>query len=369
MARIAIIAGIGVSLIRFRGDLIDSWIAGGHTVIAAAPGRDVEEKLKIKGVEYFSIPLERAGLNPVKDFVLLLHLIRLFYRVKPDFLFLYTVKPVIYGSLAAYLKPGCRVFSMITGLGYVFSDAENKGLLQKLTACLYRIALKRNEKVFFQNPDDLALFQELRLVAERKCLLVNGSGVNLDYYKPATLPTGAPVFLMIARLLKEKGFKEYVKAARTIKEKYPEVIFKMIAWQLKGSPSVIPADQVERWKAEGLVEIFGETDDVRSYLVESSVYVLPSYREGTPRTVLEAMAMGRAIITTDAPGCRETVIDWVNGFLVPVRDSKSLAAAMERFILEPELIAKMGKASRRIAEEKYDVHKVNQVINRAMRLL
>jgi len=249
------------------------------------------------------------------------------------------------------------------------SKTGMQGIFDDHRAYLYRIALVRNEKVFFQNPDDLKLFQELKLVAARKCLLVSGSGVNLGYYKPAALPTGAPAFLMIARLLKEKGFEEYVKAAQIVKQKYPETVFRMIAWQLAGSPSVISSDQVERWKDEGLVEIFGETNDVRPFLAGASVYVLPSYREGTPRTVLEAMAMGRAIITTDAPGCRETVVDGVNGFLVPERDSKSLAEAMERFILEPELIAKMGKASRRIAEEKYNVHIVNQVINRTMGLL
>jgi glycosyltransferase involved in cell wall biosynthesis len=368
MARIAIVASLGQSLIRFRGDLIDSWLKDGHTVMAAAPDNDVEKDLTLKGVDFFKIPLERTGLNPVKDLLLWLSLIRLFCSLKPDFVFLYTIKPVIYGSLAAFLKPGCQVFSMITGLGYVFSDVDNKKWLLKLTTSLYRIALVRNKKVFFQNPDDLKLFKELKLVAARKCLLVNGSGVNLEYYEPAVLPTGVPVFLMIGRLLKEKGFEEFIEAARIVKQKYPETVFRMIAWQLEGSPSVITGERLEEWNNEGIVEIFGETEDVRPFLAGASVYVLPSYREGTPRTVLEAMAMGRAIITTDVPGCRETVVDGVNGFLVPVRDSKSLAEAMERFIVEPELTAKMGKASRRIAEEKYDVHQVNTIINEAMKL-
>ena len=369
MARIVIIAGLASSLVRFRGDMIEEWLNLGHEVVAAAPGLSVENHFKEKGVSYFDIQLKRTGLNPVQDLSLIFRLCLLYIRTKPDYLFLYTVKPVIYGSIAAYFSPGCRVFSMITGLGMVFTEEVNKNSwLRKLVTCLYRVALKRNEKVFFQNPDDLGVFMELKVVKRDKTVMVNGSGVNLQYYRPFKLSAGPPVFLLIARMLKEKGIEEYVEAARIVKGRYPETVFKMIGWQLEGGPSVIEAVQVEQWKVEGVVEIYGETDDVRSYIAEASVYVLPSYREGTPRTVLEAMAMGRAVITTDAPGCRETVVEGVNGFLVPVKDSVALAEVMERYINEPELITKMGAASRKIAEEKYDVHKVNRVINEAMGL-
>lgn len=369
MAKIAIVAGLSQSVIRFRGDLIESWLEQGHRVLAAAPGSEAEEELKRKGVSYRSIPLERTGLNPLRDLLLLFQLIRLFRRGKPDYLFLYTVKPVIYGSIAAMFLPRCRVFSMITGLGFVFTEENKAKWLRRLTEWLYRLALKRNSTVFFQNPDDRNLFVGLKIVKADKTLIVNGSGVNLEYYGQAALPPGPPVFLMIARLLKEKGFMEYVEAARLVKRKYPQAQFKMIAWQLEGGPSVIGEEQVRCWREEGIIEIFGETDDVRPITAESSVYVLPSYREGTPRTVLEAMAMGRAVITTDMPGCRETVAEGVNGYLVPVKDSVKLAEAMERFITEPALIEQMGQASRRLAEEKYDVHKVNRVINEAMGLL
>jgi glycosyltransferase involved in cell wall biosynthesis len=369
MVKILIIAGFGKSLLNFRSELINSWVAAGYRVLAAAPGWEAEAELKQKGVCYESIPLKRASLNPVKDLLLLLHLIRFYKRTRPDYLFLYTAKPVIYGSLAAVFSRRCRVFSMVTGLGFVFTE-ENKALwLRWLTVWLYRVALKRNEKVFFQNPDDRNLFVRLKIIEATMTILVSGSGVNLEYYKQVALPSGPPVFLIIARLLKEKGFIEFVEAARLVKCKHPVAQFKMIAWQLEGGPSVISDEQIRQWREEGVVEIFGETDNVRPFLADACVYVLPSYREGTPRTVLEAMAVGRAIITTDAPGCRETVVEGVNGFLVPVRDSRALAAAMERFIAEPELIVQMGKASRRIAEEKYDVHKVNQVINKSMGLL
>jgi glycosyltransferase involved in cell wall biosynthesis len=370
MSRIMIIAGLATSLVRFRGELIDHWLQLGHLVCALAPDVKTESILAEKGVICLDLSFKRTGLNPIRDLGLLIKLIYLYRKFKPDYLFLYTIKPVIYGSIASVFYPFCRVFSMITGLGFVFTEVEgSRKWLRNAIIKMYRIALKRNQKVFFQNQDDLKEFVELKIVEKDKTAIINGSGVNLAYYKPVDLPVGEIVFLMIARLLKEKGFVEYVEAAKKIKEKYTEVNFKMIAWQLEGGPSVIPADQVESWQDEGIVEIFGETDDVRPYLASASVYVLPSYREGTPRTVLEAMAMGRAIITTDTPGCRETVVEGMNGFLIPVRDSIALAAAMERFILEPDLITKMGKASRSIAEENYDVHRVNQVINRTMGLL
>jgi glycosyltransferase involved in cell wall biosynthesis len=174
---------------------------------------------------------------------------------------------------------------------------------------------------------------------------------------------------MIARLLREKGFKEFIEAAKLIKVKYPDVIFKIVGWAFDENPLSIKESEIISWAKEGSVEYYGRTDDVRSYLAESSVYVLPSYyREGIPRTILEAMATGRAIITTDAPGCRETVINGFNGFLVPAKDCEALAGAMERFIAEPKLIETMGVNSRKLAEDKFDVHKVNQVINSAMGL-
>jgi glycosyltransferase involved in cell wall biosynthesis len=246
--------------------------------------------------------------------------------------------------------------------------------LKNLVIWLYRIALKGNERVFFQNPDDIDAFVSLQIVRPEMVTKTNGSGVNLEHYsvqaetvKDDNLENRV-TFLLIARLLVEKGVREYVAAARAIKRKYAEARFMLVGWSFEENPSAISSTQVEAWREEGLVEIFGETNDVRPYIASSSVYVLPSYREGTPRTVLEAMAMGKPIITTDVPGCRETVVDGFNGFLVKVKDKDMLAEAMEKFIVEPELIKTMGAASRRFAEEKYDVHKVNQVINEAMGL-
>ncbi len=370
MSKILIIASLSSSLLRFRGDLIREWLALKHAVLAAAPGLEAEEELLRIGVKYRRLTMNRAGLNPFKDFLLFCKLSRLIRIERPDYLFLYTIKPVIYASLAAYLKPECRVFSMISGLGYIFTESVGTDqLLKKIASLLYKFALRRNEKVFFQNRDDAEEFIALGLVDSDKTVLVNGSGVNIDYYRQVPLPEGQPVFLLIARYLKEKGFTEYIEAAKLVKLAYPEVVFKIVGWQIEGSPSVIDANQIKAWQDLGLVEIYGETSDVRPYIAASSVYVLPSYREGTPRTVLEAMAMGRPIITSDAPGCRETVVEGVNGFLVPIKNAEALAEAMVKFIKKPALMAVMGAESRRIAEEKYDVRKVNEAINKAMGLL
>ena len=369
MVKVMIVAGLDLSLILFRRELIESWLQIDCSVVAAAPNRKVEGALKEIGVRYHTLPLERTGLNPVKDLILLCSLIRLFRKESPDCLYLYTIKPVIYGSLAARVMPSCRVFSMITGLGYAFTRSEDEGkLLRKLLVFLYRIALKRNRKVFFQNPDDESFFVDNGIVEPDKVVRVNGSGVNIDYYSMTPHNKGEVSFLLIARLLKEKGIVEYIEAARKIKTKYPEARFMLVGWSFDDNPTAIGQEQIEEWQKEGIVEIYGETDDVRPYIAKAAVYVLPSYREGTPRTVLEAMAMGRAVITTDVPGCRETVIEGRNGFLVPVKDSGALAEAMENFIENPALVEHMGAESRKIAEDKYDVQKVNRVINREMGL-
>ena len=370
MGKVMIIAGFDQSLVLFRRELIESWLQAGSEVVAAAPGLSVEKELEQMGASYREIPLERTGLNPLKDLRLLLYLVGLIRRERPQALFLYTIKPVIYGSLAAALGwRRARVFAMITGLGYAFIEGAGSGLLKRLVIFLYRLALGNCEKVFFQNPDDLALFKELKIVKPEKAVRVNGSGVNTAYFEFKPLPSGNTVFLIIARLLKEKGIIEFVEAARQVKELYPEAVFSLIGWDLGSSPSALGRDDLDRWQNEGLIEVYGETEDVRPYLADAHVYVLPSYREGTPRTVLEAMATGRAVITTDVPGCRETVVDGLNGLLVPVRDSKALAKAMERFIAEPGLAEKMGRESRKLAEEKFDVHQVNAKINRVMGIM
>jgi glycosyltransferase involved in cell wall biosynthesis len=226
--------------------------------------------------------------------------------------------------------------------------------------------------VFFQNPDDLALFQERGILQPHTPVcVVNGSGVDVASFAVRPLPAaalaGAVRFLFIGRLLGDKGVREYAQAARLLKRSHPQVQCALVGW-IDSNPNAISQAELDGWVADGSIEFLGRLADVRPAIEACSVYVLPSYREGTPRTVLEAMAMGRAVITTDAPGCRETVVDGDNGFLVPVHSVDALAEAMARFITDPTLAARMGQRGRQLAEEKYDVHKVNAVMLKEMGL-
>ena len=370
MAKIVIISQYSPSLIIFRGDLIRAMVELGHEVVCLGPEAGFEQPLQELGADYLQIPLHRTGLNPLKDVKTLFSLRKVLKEIKPDIVFSYTVKPIVYGSIAAHMAGVRQMYAMITGLGYVFiGQTFKQRLLTQIVAFLYRRGLKYNQVVFFQNPDDLHLFVSKSIVPKTaKPVLVNGSGVNIEKFAFAPPKLSPVTFLLIARLIKDKGILEYVESARLLKQKYPDARFQLLG-PLDINPAAITQEQLERWTKEGIIEYLGKTNDVRPYIADASVFVLPSYREGTPRSVLEAMSMGRPIITTDAPGCRETVIDGKNGFLVPVKDVDTLKSAMEKFIQEPDLISQMGKQSRIIAEEKYDVRKVNRAILQEMGLL
>ncbi|MCL2523729.1 MAG: glycosyltransferase family 4 protein [Betaproteobacteria bacterium] len=367
--RFLLVAGLAESLLNFRGQLISSLQSHGLQVHVAAPaleaGHPVREDLEAKGVVVHSIPLHRSATNPLADLRTFWALWRLMCRIRPNWMLGYTIKPVIYGSLAAWLAGVPSRFALITGLGYAFQDNGRRNRLLSLVQRLYALALARVQKVFFQNPDDEALFRQRDLLRQGVAsVVVNGSGVDISRFAVTPLPN-QPSFLLIARLLGDKGVREYAEAARCVRSKHPGVRFALAGW-IDENPDAIAKHELEAWVLEGTLQYLGRLSDVRGAIAENAVYVLPSYREGTPRTVLEAMAMGRAIITTDAPGCRETVVDGGNGFLVPVKSVDALEQAMLKFIEKPELAARMGVQSRRIAEEKYDVHKVNAVMLREM---
>lgn len=366
------VAGFADSLIIFRGPLIAQIQALGFEVHVAAPslpaGNATRVDLEARSLKVHDIPLHRTGTNPWADMKTLWALWRLMRLIQPDCVLGYTIKPVIYGSLAAWLAHVPRRFALITGLGYAFHLRGQGGALQALVQRLYALALARVHTVFFQNPDDEALFRSRALVSpSARTRVVNGSGVDVGAFRVAPLPPGLPSFLLIARLLGDKGVREYAQAAQRVRAQHPGVRCLLVGW-IDTNPDAIAQHELDAWVADGTLEFWGRLSDVRPAIAACSVYVLPSYREGTPRTVLEAMAMGRAVITTDAPGCRETVVQGDNGYLVPVQSVDALEQAMLRFVADPALAGCMGLRGRQIAEAKYDVHKVNAVMLQAMEL-
>jgi glycosyltransferase involved in cell wall biosynthesis len=368
-----LVASFPDSIIQFRGQLIKSLLNSGCKVHIAVPGLDPGSEIFIKlnmlGVVVHDIPLQRTGVNPVRDLHLLFVLYKLINRINAKYVLSYTVKPVIYSTLASWFARVPNRFALITGLGYAFTGEPTgpRRLLRRFIQNLYRFSLSCADKVFFQNPDDELLFRELGLLKSSvPSCVVNGSGVDVSEYQVSPLPS-QPVFLLIARLLGDKGVREYAAAAMQVRSHYPSARFLLVGW-IDDNPDAISQFELDAWVESGVIEYLGKLSDVRSAINQSSIYVLPSYREGTPRTVLEAMAMGRAIITTDAPGCRETVVDGDNGFLVPVRNVPMLVETMLDLASNPEVVAHMGARSRLIAEKKYDVHNVNAIMLREMGL-
>jgi glycosyltransferase involved in cell wall biosynthesis len=371
--KLLLIAGFADSLLQFRGPLIEALQAAKIEVHVAAPGLGPDSamrgKLEAKGIAAHDIALRRTGMNPVADLASLLSLWRLMRQIRPEIVLGYTIKPVIYGSLAAWLAGVPRRYALITGLGYAFQGQHDASIgrrgVRAIVQALYGLGLRNTHKVFFQNPDDEALFRTLHILPGRiPSEVVNGSGVDIAAYAPAALPD-APHFLLIARLLGDKGVREYAEAAALVHRRHPAAVFSLAGW-IDENPDAIAQHELDTWIREGTLQFHGRLSDVRPAIAACAVYVLPSYREGTPRTVLEAMAMGRAIVTTDAPGCRETVVHGKNGYLVKARSSRDLARALERLIETPGLIPHMGAASRQMAEDRYDVHKVNAAMLRGM---
>ena len=368
--KIALIASLGYSLTNFRGALIGQMIAAGHEVIACAPDEDglVLEELCAIGARFRRIPMGRTNLNPVEDALTLLALIRLLREEKPDIILAYTQKPIIYAGLAHRIVRSGRFFPMVTGLGYVFSDG-GRPWLRRLVAALYRAAVAKASAVIAFNRDDRAELQRHAIVGDQHdVVLVPGSGVELTHFVEQPLPSGSPTFLLIARMLRDKGLREYMAAAEIVLRDHPDARFELLG-PFDANPAAISAIELEKWQKRGIVEYLGETRDVRPHLAACSVFVLPSYREGLPRTILEAMATGRAIITTFAPGCRETVCEGENGFLVPVGDVPALAEAMARFCVEPALATRMGANSRLIAQQRFAVETVNRILMATMGLV
>lgn len=363
---ILILGSYAPSLLNFRGPLIEEIIAHGHIVSVGAPdiSSELRSRLEVMGVNVYETPMERTGTGVSADISYYRGLCRLIKKIKPDAVLTYTIKPNIWGSFASS-NSKIPSYAMITGLGYAFTDSGgNPPLRKKLVRFfvhkLYRAATKRNRRVLFQNPDDLEDFMKVNCLSDlEKACLINGSGVDMVHYSRVPMVKD-PVVLMIARLLRNKGVREYAEAALMVLKSHPDARFQLVGPFDEGPDSITQAD-LENWVAQGL-EYLGPMSDVRTAIAQCRIYVLPSYREGTPRSVLEAMAMGRPVITTDVPGCRETVRDGVNGHLVPVRNSGALAAAICRLLDNPIEAEAMGDAAFELVSQKYDVRLVNRQI-------
>ncbi len=368
--KIWVASSLTFSLTNFRGRLMRDLVEAGHEVIASGPETDpdVLKKLRQLGVRFIPTPLKRASFNPFHDLAYLWNLRRHLRREKVDVFLGYTKKPVIYGLWAARLAGVPTRVALITGLGYSF-DGDASLPIRLVIRLLYSTSLRLATAVIFQNPDDRALFVDGRFVSPKQDVrLVNGSGVDLTHYTASRLPSreSEVTFLMIARLLEGKGVREFADSARAIRQRYPQARFQLLG-AIEDQAAAVPVEEVQAWHREGILEYLGHIKDVRPYLKKCHVFVLPSrYREGTPRTVLEALAIGRPVVTTDVPGCRTTVVDRRNGFLIAPHAPAELEKALTRFLEEPELMEPMAEESLRLAKERFDVVQVNRAMRAAM---
>jgi glycosyltransferase involved in cell wall biosynthesis len=354
--RIVLSSNTAFSLYNFRLHLMRALKEKGYEVMAVSPGDEKYSELLKKEFGFFAIKnLDRKGTNPIKDLKLFFEYFLLFRRLKPDLVINFTIKPNIYGSISAGLL-GIPSISVITGLGYVFI---RESWLTKLVKLLYWLAFRFNRAVVFQNSEDMKTLEKL---CEGKCLLIESSGVDLKHFDPTLCKEAKKdelTFLFVGRLLTDKGIYELIKAFEKLEKENPKVKLIIVGSPDEGNPNSVSKGELEKWVKEGLIEWHGFQEDVRPFYCMADCVVLPSYREGISRVLLEAMAMEKPIITTDAPGCRNVCVDGVNGFLVKPRDVGSLYLAMKKIVeLEDKKLREFGKIGRMLAEEKYSVEKI-----------
>lgn len=366
--KIVLIGTVAASFYGFRADLIRALVSRGHTVYAFTSEYQSDDLDKIKALGAIATPyhLNRGGLNPLADIQATYVLKQQLSQIAPDLVFSFFSKPVIFGTLAARLAKVPCVIGMLEGLGYTFTDqpkglAKKTSLIKQVQILLYKLALPKLDKLIFLNPDDPKDLIETHKINVKKYEILGGIGLNLkDYpYMPLSSEKKNINFLFIGRLLKEKGIYDFIAAAKVVKQKYPEITFTVLGSIDQANMGALKQHELDEVINTGIIEYPGHVSNVKDWIAACDVFVLPSYREGVPRSTQEAMAIGRAILTTDVPGCRETVVDGVNGFLVPKWNSKVLAEKMIYFIEHPEKIVTMGDESHRIAIEKFDAEKVN----------
>jgi glycosyltransferase involved in cell wall biosynthesis len=345
-------------LYNFRRSLALALRDAGHDILLISPDGSYGEKLRALGLRWQAVPMRRRSLNPLREALLLLHLVRLLRRERPDVVHAFTIKCAVYGSLAARLAGVPARVNAVAGMGYVFtSDARQARLLRPLVRGLLRLALGgRNARLVLQNPDDAALFRQAGLVEPAHIRQIPGSGVDCGRFAPdpTRQPGGRLRVLLPARLLWDKGLAEYVHAARRLQSEGRPIDFLLAGDPDPGNPAAVPEADVRGWVGAGLVQWLGHVDDMPALLRSVDVVALPSYREGLPKGLIEAAASGCALVTTDVPGCREVVAHEVDGLLVPVRDADALAAAIARMQDDPALRRRLSGAGRRKALERFD---------------
>lgn len=356
--KVLIVSRCSWTLYNFRRNLIlRVGKEGGAVQAAGASEEGYDEKIEALGVPFIPLPLERKGINPKADLVLLWTLYRWYRRERPDVVHHFTIKPVIYGSLAARMAGVPRIVNTVTGLGYVFLEG-GRTWLRTVVERLYWLALASADATFFQNREDKDRFVTRRLIPERRARLLPGSGVDLAFFHPDRVPSLEPPargpVLLASRLLRQKGVYEFIEAARLVQAEQPEVRFELLGERDERNPTVVPEADLKTWVQEGVVTWHRKTDDVRPFLAQAAIVVLPSQGgEGIPRVLLEAAAMAKPVIVTDVTGCREVVENGVNGLLIPPRDPKALAAAIMCLITDHERRVRMGKAGRSKVEHEF----------------
>lgn len=377
--KILVLTADANTLVYHRGDLICDLAATGCEVVtsAAEDYPHVNAYLAKAGVRHVPIRMVRSRVNLAKDWITWLDMFRLFRREKPDALFAYTIKSVVYGCVVARLAGVPKVYALLPGLGFTFvkPETQKQAAVQWVSKLLHRFALKRADVIFMQNRDDVKLFTDLRMLPEGVPVHVTaGSGVNLNEYPHVPLDGNADIaagrikFVLVSRLLISKGVCIFAEAARIIRSRHPQAEFHLVG-PFDPNPNRVTEEQVQQWVQEGTLTHHGMVRDIPGILKDMHVFCLPTwYREGVPHASLEALSMGRPVITTDSVGARECVPAGKNGFLVPTQDVDSVVKAMEHFITHPEQIATMGRESRRLAEEVFDVKIVNGIIMKAMGL-
>ena len=358
MPTIAITLNTAWNIVNFRGGLVRALVAAGYRVVAIAPEDEFAQQVRDLGATFIPLQrLARKGTNPLQEIRLIRELRGIYRRERVDVALQYTIKPVIYGTIAAQ-GSRTRIINTITGLGYAFLSA---GVVNKVVQRLYRYALVHSDRVFFQNRDDRQLFINRRMVSADTSSIMPGSGINITHFSPSPPPAATdPLrFLFIGRLLTDKGVGELLAAARTIRAEYADVEFHVVGSIDNDNPAAISGQALAENIESGTIVYHGQVTDTREYLRTATAVVLPSYREGLPRVMLEGMAMARPLITTDVPGCRDTVREGENGLLVPVKDADALAEAIRNMIgRSDEQRRVMGEAGRHLAETVFSERQV-----------